>query len=367
MTTQTAPSPAISNAASDTGAQTLDLVFDRLDAAASATPEPVDTATGAVSATEGIREVAAQNKAAGTVIDAIDAVALTLGDHRISVLDVFVVIGIIGGVVLFAWGFGKLVRRGIRRFSGFDATQQLLAEKLVTIGVWAVAFLIGIDMLGIDLTALAVFSGAFGLAIGFGLQKTFGNLIAGIILLMDRSIKPGDVIAVTDQAGKESFGQIRKIGIRAVSVTTRDQREYLIPNENLMINQVENWSYSSKNVRMQVPVGVSYGCDIGVAEKLMLQAAQACPRVLDIPPPTCWLDGYGNSSVDFVIQCWIKDPEDGVGNVRSEVLKKLWWLFQENDIEIPFPQRDLNLRRNEQFDQLIAAVAQRIDTGGKEP
>jgi small-conductance mechanosensitive channel len=366
MTTQPA-TPAATDGAADSSPQPLDPVFDRLDAAANATPEPVDTATGAVTATEGIREVAAQNETAGTVVEAIDAVALTLGDNRISMLDVLVVIGIIGGVLLFAWGFGKVVRRGIRKFSGFDATQQLLAEKLVTIAVWAVAFLIGIDLLGIDLTALAVFSGAFGLAIGFGLQKTFGNLIAGIILLMDRSIKPGDVIAVTDQAGKESFGQIRKIGIRAVSVTTRDQREYLIPNENLMINQVENWSYSSKNVRMQVPVGVSYGCDIGVAEKLMLEAAKDCPRVLDIPPPTVWLDGYGNSSVDFVIQCWIKDPEDGVGNVRSQVLKNLWWLFQENDIEIPFPQRDLNLRGNEQFDQLIAAVAQRIDTSGKEP
>ncbi len=369
MTTQPALDPAVPSPSGDPVPEPLDSVFDRLDAAANAVPEPIETATAAASASasDGLKEVAAQNETAGNVVEAIDAVAVTLGDHRISILDILVVLGIIGGIIVFAWGFGKMTRRGIRRFSGFDPTQQLLAEKLVTIAVWAMAFLIGIDLLGIDLTALAVFSGAFGLAIGFGLQKTFGNLIAGIILLMDRSIKPGDVIAVTDQAGKESFGQIRKIGIRAVSVTTRDQREYLIPNENLMINQVENWSYSSKNVRMQVPVGVSYGCDIGIAEKLMLEAAKACPRVLDIPPPTCWLDGYGDSSVDFIIQCWIKDPEDGVGNVRSEVLKKLWWLFQEEGIEIPFPQRDLNLRRNEQFDQLIAAVAQRIDTGGKEP
>lgn len=367
MTTQPTSTGTAEAGASETGAQPLADVFRRLEEAANATPEPVETATAPVTAAEGLREVAAQSETAGTVIEAIDALAVTLGDNRISMLDVLVAIGIIGGIFLFAWAFGKLTRRALRNFGGFDATQRLLAEKLVTIAVWAIAFLVGIDLLGIDLTALAVFSGAFGLAIGFGLQKTFGNLIAGIILLMDRSIKPGDVIAVTDQAGKESFGQIRKIGIRAVSVTTRDQREYLIPNENLMINQVENWSYSSKNVRMQVPVGVSYGCDIGVAEKLMLEAANACPRVLDIPPPTAWLDGYGDSSVDFVIQCWIKDPEDGVGNIRSEVLKKLWWLFKENDVEIPFPQRDINLRGNEQFDQLIAAVAQRIDTSRKEP
>lgn len=239
-----------------------------------------------------------------------------------------------------------------------------MAEKLITLAVWALAILIGIDILGIDLTALAVFSGAFGLAIGFGLQKTFGNLIAGIILLMDRSIKPGDVIAVADQAGNSTFGQIRKIGIRAVSVTTRDQREYLIPNENLMINQVENWSYSSRNVRMQVEVGISYKADIAKAEELMLEAARSSKRVLEVPPPTVWLNAYGDSSVNFTIHCWIRDPEGGVGNVRSEVLKKLWWLFKENDIEIPFPQRDLNLRDNEAFQELLEALRDRATDSG---
>ncbi len=193
------------------------------------------------------------------------------------------------------------------------------------------------------------------------MQKTFGNLIAGIILLMDRSIKPGDVIAIADSAGTMTFGQIRKIGIRAVSLVTRDQKEYLIPNENLMVNQVENWSYSSRNVRVQVPVGISYNCDIKMAEKLMIEAAKSCPRVLVTPPPTVWLDAYGDSSVNFVVHCWITDPEEGVGNVRSEVLKKLWDLFQENGVEIPFPQRDLNLRDNAQFQQLVAAISQRME------
>ena len=239
-----------------------------------------------------------------------------------------------------------------------------LAEKIVTIGVWGMAILIGIDLLGIDLTALTVFSGAFGLAIGFGLQKTFGNLIAGIILLMDKSIKPGDVIAIADQAGVSTFGQIRKIGIRAVSITTRDQKEYLIPNENLMINQVENWSYSSRNVRMQVPVGISYHADIDKAEELMLEAALSCDRVLKSPPPTVWLDGYGDSSVDFIIHVWITDPEAGIGNVKSEVLKKLWHLFKEHDVEIPFPQRDLHIRSSDQFERLIGVMEQGAGTRG---
>ncbi|MBX7456625.1 mechanosensitive ion channel [Qipengyuania sp. 1NDH17] len=311
-----------------------------------------------VAAAEGIKEaVSGGNETVGSVVDGLDALAFSMGDIRISVFDVLIVAVIVMGVLFGAWLISKLARRGVRRFTKFDDTQQLLAEKILTIIVWAAAFFLGIDLLGIDLTALAVFSGAFGLAIGFGLQKTFGNLIAGIILLMDKSIKPGDVIAVTDMAGNESFGQIRKIGVRAVSVTTRDQREYLIPNENLMINQVENWSYSSKNVRMQVPVGVSYEADMKLAEELMLEAAKSCERVLKAPPPTVWMSEYGDNSVNFMIHCWIKDPEDGVGNVRSAVLKKLWWLFKDNGIEIPFPQRDLHIRSSDQLDRLLEIMA----------
>ena len=281
------------------------------------------------------------------------------GSFRLSMWDVLIVGLVITGVIVFAWFISKSAHAALGRASRLDQAQRLLLEKLITLAVWAVAILIGIDILGIDLTALAVFSGAFGLAIGFGLQKTFGNLIAGIILLMDKSIKPGDVIAIADQAGNETFGQIRKIGIRAVSVTTRDQREYLIPNENLMINQVENWSYSSRNVRMQVDVGVSYEADIARAEELMLEAASSVKRVLKTPPPSVWLKEYGDSSVNFTIHCWIQDPEEGVGNVRSEVLKKLWWLLKENDIEIPFPQRDLNLKGNDEFRALVAALRER--------
>ena len=191
----------------------------------------------------------------------------------------------------------------------------------------------------IDLTAFAVFGGALGLAVGFGLQKTVGNLIAGIILLMDRSIKPGDVIVVGD-----SFGWVNKIGVRAVSVITRDGKEHLIPNENLMTQEVENWSYSNRNVRIRIPVGVSYDCDLKLAQELMMKAASESPRVLKDPKPSVWLDAYGDSSVDHLILAWIGDPEGGVGSVRSDVLNRLWWLFKEHGIEIPFPQRDVHVR-----------------------
>jgi small-conductance mechanosensitive channel len=311
-----------------------------------------------VAAADELRDaVSSQSDAAGSFVDTLDALAIEVGSMRLSLWDAIVAIGLLAAVIAAAWFAVRLCAMLLRRFTSFDQSQSLLAEKISTILIWSAAFFVGVDILGIDLTALAVFSGAFGLAIGFGLQKTFGNLIAGIILLMDKSIKPGDVIAVTDAVGNERFGQIRKIGVRAVSVTTRDQREYLIPNENLMVNQVENWSYSSKNVRMQVPVGVSYNADLKLAETLMLEAAAESPRVLKSPPPTIWLSEYGDNSVNFIIHCWISDPEDGVGNIRSDVLKKLWWKLKENEIEIPFPQRDLHLRDNDQFERLIEALA----------
>jgi small-conductance mechanosensitive channel len=229
----------------------------------------------------------------------------------------------------------------------------LLTQKLVSIAVWTITFLLVVDILGIDLTALAVFSGAFGLALGFGFQKTFGNLLAGIILLMDRSIKPGDVIAVNDGI-TNTVGQVKKIGIRAVSVTTRDKKEYLIPNENLMINQVENWSFSSRDVRMKVPLVVAPTSDLELAERLMLEAASDVPRVLKHPAPAVWITEIAEEGVTFEIRIWINDPEAGLASVRSDVLKRVWRLFQQDGVELPNRAlREVTLREAADLRELI--------------
>ena len=215
----------------------------------------------------------------------------------------------------------------------------MLAQKLAAIAIIVAAFFIGIDLVGIDLTALAVFSGALGLAVGFGLQKTFGNLIAGIILLMDRSIKPGDVISVG-----ESFGSVNKIGVRAVSIVTRDGKEYLIPNEILMTQEVVNWSYSSRDVRDHIPVGVAYDCDVALAQKLMIEAANASPRVLDTPAARGLADrlrrerdrprdpGLDRRSGGGDRQRPLRDPQPALGAVQGERDRR------------PFPQRDVRVK-----------------------
>ncbi|NMW30826.1 mechanosensitive ion channel [Altererythrobacter sp. RZ02] len=319
--------------------------------------EPVEAVGASAEIKEGL---AGQSETIGSMAEGLDAMAIEVGSMRLSVFDVLVVVGVIAFVIILAWVATRICRAAINRMSRLDSTQRLLTEKLSTIIIWAAAFFLGVDLLGIDLTALAVFSGAFGLAIGFGLQKTFGNLISGILLLLDKSIKPGDVISVSDQAGNESVGQIRKIGVRAISVITRDQTEHLIPNENLMINQVVNWSYSSRDVRVKAPVGVSYDSDLKLVSKLLLQAVEETDRILKTRAPRVNIMEFGDSSVNFEVRFWIQDPEEGLTNIRSDVYMRIWELFQEHDIEIPFPQRDLNVRSNDQIDQLIAAVSQRV-------
>nr|WP_240950253.1 mechanosensitive ion channel domain-containing protein [Novosphingobium sp. ERN07] len=292
----------------------------------------------------------------------LNEIGFDIGTYHISVWGALRILIVVALVLAFARLGSRLAKRLFRRIDSLDGAQQLLGEKLVSIAVWAIAILVGIDVLGISLTALTVFSGAFGLAIGFGLQKTFGNLIAGIILLMDRSIKPGDVIAVADGKGN-SFGEVKRIGIRAVSVTTRDNREYLIPNENLMTQQVENWSYSSREVAINIPIGVAYGSDLDLVQKLLLEAISSTPRVLPFPSPGVLLSGFGPSSIDMTMVVWIDDPEGGVGNVRSDVLWRVWRLFGEHGVQIPFPQQDVNLKDSEGLRALAEAVGKRGTAG----
>jgi len=280
---------------------------------------------------------------AADIVARLDAIGFDVGSYHVSLYRALLIV-LVAVVVLIAGRIGNMiVRRSFRRMHRLDPAQQLLGEKLVGVALWLLLALVAIDFLGIDLTALAVFSGALGLAIGFGLQKTFGNLISGIIMLMDRSIKPGDVIAVGTGSDK-TVGQVNRIGIRAVSVITRDQIEYLIPNELLMTSTVENWSFSTRDVRLKVPVGIAYGSDVELAERLMLQAAHEHPRVHAEPEPSVWLTAFGDSAIQFEIQLWIDDPEAGVGNIRSDVLKRIWGLFGEHGVHLPFPQRDVHIK-----------------------
>lgn len=275
-------------------------------------------------------------------------IGLDIGSYRLSLYGV--VSAIVVGISLYVAVrlTLKLIKWVLRRNTGVDETQRLLIEKLASILLLGLATMVGIDLLGIDLTALAVFSGALGLAIGFGLQKTVGNLIAGIILLMDRSIKPGDVISVGDPAVNPfetpaNVGRVQRIGVRAVSVVTRDGKKHLIPNELLMTQPVENWSYFSRDVRVRMRIPVGYDADLRLAQRLMVAAAKANPRVLAEPEPVVWITRFADSSVDHELRVWIADPEAGLGNVQGEVYLAIWDAFADHGIHMPFPRMDVRL------------------------
>lgn len=272
----------------------------------------------------------------------LDALRLPLGSLNLTALGI--VTGLFMLIVLLLLGqwSSRLIETRIETLAGISASMKVLIVKSIKVVLVTIAFLIAIDSMGLDLTVLTVFGGAIGLGLGFGLQKVVSNFVSGFILLTDRSIKPGDVIEIDN-----TFGWINNLHARYASVLTRDGTEHLIPNEDLITQRVINWSYTHDLVRIKAPIGISYSSDILAVRKIVIAAAQANDRVLNEPPPQCHLVGFGDSSVDLELRFWVKDPSNGVTNVRSAVLLEVWNRFKENQIEIPFPQRDIHIRSSE--------------------
>lgn len=286
-------------------------------------------------------------------IAALDAAAFNAGEMRFSLLTLINGVILVGALVWVAIFASSLLESQLQRVDGVTPAAGVLVGKVLRIGFLTVAVLVGLTSLGIDFTAVAVFSGAIGVGIGFGLQKVVSNLISGIILLLDRSIKPGDVIEIG-----EAYGWISKLGARYAAVVTRDGKEYLIPNEDLITQQVVNWSFSNRAVRIKIGVGVSYQSDVRRALELMMQSAEEHTRVLTSPPPATRLVGFGDNSVDLELRIWVDDPEAGVVNVSSDIRLHIWDLFHENDIEFPFPQRDLHITSADGLKEIMAEVMQ---------
>ncbi len=283
------------------------------------------------------------------VVAYLDAAAIPLGtttdgaERQISALDV--VRGFLA-FVLFFWianMASRFLSHRIHQIEELTPSLQALIIKILNILLPVIAVFAALQLIGVNLAALAVFSGAIGLGIGLGLQRTVANLIAGFTLIADKSIKPGDVVTVGD-----TFGWVTSLGARYVSIRTRDGTEHLVPNEDFINNGVINWSHQDRAVRIHAPVGVAYGTeDLRLVQQLCQEAAAETERVLQSPKPVCNLVEFGSSSVDFDLRFWITDPQNGVGNVRSAVYLNIWDRLKANNIEIPFPQRDLHIRSSD--------------------
>ncbi|KAA2237329.1 mechanosensitive ion channel family protein [Salinarimonas soli] len=272
--------------------------------------------------------------------DLLGAYGLTLGATRISVLSLLEGIALLGVLLWLASFVGDLVEGWLGSSPDITPSFQVLFGKLAKVALFTAAVLFTLSAAGIDLTTLTVFSGAIGLGLGFGLQKVISNLVSGMIILADRSIKPGDVI----QLG-ETFGWIQSLRARFVSVVTRDGRKYLIPNEDLITKQVINWSYTEELVRLDVTFRVAYDCNPHAIRRIAVEAAERVGRVEAEPGPLCHLQAFGEYSLEFVLRFWIRDPAAGLTNVRGAVLLALWDAFQANGVEIPLPQREVFVHR----------------------
>ncbi len=269
----------------------------------------------------------------------LDRLAIEFGETRISALTVLTSLVVLGVLLGGARLLSRVSTANVRRNEDISPSMQVLATKAVQIVIYGLALYIGAQAIGLDLTGLAFLYGIIGVGLGFGLQTVVSNLVSGVIILLDKSIKPGDVISLGD-----TFGWIESLSARYVSVKTREGLEYLIPNEQLIANQVVNWTHSNQLVRLDIHFGTAYDDDPHQVRALAIKAASGVTRVLVQPnAPVCHIVGFGDSSVDYVLRFWIGDPTAGLTNVRGNVYLALWDVFREHGISIPFPQREVRL------------------------
>lgn len=273
-----------------------------------------------------------------------DALTFAMGDYRVSLYDALGGIAIIILVFWVAAIFAEVSSTQISKLASISSGNRTLAVKISTIAIYIVAGLIALDFIGVDLTTLTIFSGALGIGLGFGLQKIASNFVSGLILLFEKSVEEGDLLELADG----TYGFIRKASARFTLIETFDGKEVLVPNEDLITNRVTNWTYSSPRGRVEIHVGVSYKSDIRKAHALILEAAREHPRCISDPEPSCFLLNYGDSSVDFTLLFWVEDVTEGRWGPKSDVMFAIWDKFAANNIEIPFPQRDLHIRSSEQ-------------------
>lgn len=271
-------------------------------------------------------------------IAVLDAAAITPFGVRISVYTVIktvIAVAVLLSIAIYLTGLLETRMRASRALS--PSVQVLFTKALKAISI-VIAGWIGIKSLGIDLTALAVLGGAIGLGAGFGLQRVISNMVSGVVLLLDKSIRPGDVISVSG-----TYGWVTALGGRYVSVVTRDGVEHLIPNETLITERVENWTHTNSHTRLKIPIRVHYDTDVHQAIDICVRAAAGTERVLEQPECKCLLVGFGENGLELEVRIWIGDAHNGVQNVKSEVLLKIWEMFREAGIRVPYPQRDVHV------------------------
>ncbi|RUO34171.1 mechanosensitive ion channel family protein [Aliidiomarina sanyensis] len=270
---------------------------------------------------------------------ALDSIGANIGNFRLSLLSgLQIAVLIVVALTLSGW-VTHFIEKRLSTSNVITPTTRVGLVKFIKFGLITIAILIVLGSVGFDLSTLAVFGGALGVGLGFGLQRIAANFISGFILILDRSVKPGDVISVG-----ETVGRVQELKSRYIVLHDRDGVDTLIPNENLITSEVINWSYADRIVRLRIPVDVSYSTNLDEAVKIVKGCADASPRVLSSPEPQAWVTDFGDNGITIQLRVWIADPENGFENVRSPIRLAIWRAFKEHNITIPFPQRDLHLQ-----------------------
>jgi small-conductance mechanosensitive channel len=286
------------------------------------------------------------------IISGLDSIGITAGKNRVTVWSVLKLLFTLTLFVLVAVWVSRWIDRRLKRLSTLAPSTRIGLAKFANAFLIALSILVGLNTAGVDLTALTVLTGAIGLGLGFGLQSIASNFVSGFVLLMDRSIKPGDVISLSGQSGTstENFGWVQELRGRYVVIRDRDGIEMLVPNQQLIQNAVINWSYTDPRIRLKLPIRVSYHDDPELALQMLLKACEGQRRVLRDPPPVSRLMQFGDHGIELELRFWISDPQEGVNNVRSEVNRAIWSLFKENGITIPVAQREIVLHQSRDLD-----------------
>jgi small-conductance mechanosensitive channel len=279
------------------------------------------------------------------IISGLDSIGIASGKSRVTVWSVLKLLFTLTLFVLVAAWISRWLDRRLKKLSNLAPSTRIGLAKFANAFLIGLSILMGLNAAGVDLTALTVLTGAIGLGLGFGLQSIAANFVSGFVLLMDRSIKPGDVISLSGQSGTstENFGWVQELRGRYVVVRDRDGIEMLVPNQQLISNAVINWSYTDPRIRLKLPVRVSYADDPEVALQILLTACEGQRRVLRDPPPVSRLMQFGDHGIELELRFWISDPQEGVNNVRSEVNRTIWALFKEHKITIPVAQREIRM------------------------
>lgn len=272
-----------------------------------------------------------------------DALSFDVGDSRFSAY-LLVKAGLTIVALFWLTGiFSDFGEKRIKKLRRIRAGNKALMTKAYQIMIYFVAFMVGLDVMGIDLTALAVFGGAFGIGIGFGLQKITSNFISGLILLFEKSVEQDDLVELSDG----TYGFIRQTSARYTLIETFDGKEMMIPNEDFITNRVTNWTFSNSRGRVEINLGISYDSDPEKAMELILEAANEHPRCIKEPHAVCFMREFADSSINFTLYFWVSDVTEGRMEPQSDVLRSIWHKFNANNIVIPYPQRDIHIKNPE--------------------